>query len=420
MQSYDPISPMAVNSATRKQRRPVFPIAGTLRPFGLQPLAITMMLPGETMQALTCKGRVISQPLKNPLGGAWLETFAFFVKLTDLDRTLGQMFITDTMPTTGWTAAADQPRYFTKAGQIEWVKRCALRVHQEYFTHDNETQRFIDTDLPLCKLNHKSWYSSSIREAADIAVPTNDGGDQFQHMQNWFMLQQMSLTELTYEKYLETYGGKAPEAVLGRPELWGFHQAWTLPVNTVEPTTGVPSGAWVWNFDMKIEKPKRAQEPGFLIVMAVVRPKLFQKNVAASLLGEFWGFSDFFPSYNLMDPAASIKRVLSTAPVYAAAAQDAGVDNVLYDHKDLLLHGEAFVSNWSPRYAIPATTGLEVKAASEPEDLRGEYPRVADIDNLFAGALANQREIFYDGMIAATISGHLVETTPTYRGGPRA
>lgn len=416
MQNYDPISPMAVNTATRKQRRPVFPIHGTLRPFLLQPLMCTMMLPGETLQAATVKGRVISQPLRNPLGGAWLETFGFFVKLTDLDRTLGEMFIKDTVPTTGWTALVDQPKYFTRAGQIEWVRRCTQRVHEEFFTHGNETPRYI-TDLPLCKLNHKSWYSSSIREAVDVAVPTNDGGDQFQHMQNWFMLQQMSLTELTYEKYLETYGGKAVEAVLGRPELWGFNQAWTLPVNTVEPSTGVPSGAWVWNFDLKIEKPKRAQEPGFFVVFAVVRPKVFQKNIAASLLGDLWGFSDFFPSYNLQDPAASIKRIQSVDPVYGPAAQDAGTDVMLYDHKDLLLHGEAFVSNWSPRYAVPETTGLTVKAASEPEDMRGEYPLVADIDNLFAGVAANQKEIAYDGMAALTISGHLMETTPTYRGG---
>lgn len=420
MDFMQPTSPMAINPATRKQRRPVFPIAGTLRPFGLQPLMATMMLPGETMQAMTLKGRCISQPLKNPLAGAWLETFAFFVKLTDLDRSLGQMFISDTVAPTGWTAPANQPRYFTKAGQIEWIKRATQRVHQEYFTHENETPRVIDGDLLLTKVNHKSWYSSAIREAVDVPVPSNDAGDQFQHMQNWFMLQQMSLTELTYEKYLETYGGKAPEAVLGRPELWGFNQSWVLPVNTVEPTTGVPSGAWVWSWDMKIDKPKRAQEPGILIVLAVIRPKMYQRNVDASLMGELWGFSDFYPSYNLNDPSASIKRIPSTSPVFAAGAQDAGTKNFLYDHKDLLLHGEAFVSNWSPRYPIPQTVGLEVKTASEPEDARGEYPRLADIDGLFTGAAANQRECFYDGMCALTISGHLVETSPTFRGGVHA
>lgn len=403
--------------ATRKSRRPVFPIAGTLRPFGLQPLSVTMMLPGETMQSLVVKGRCISQPVKSPLAGAWLETFAYFVKLTDLDRALGQMFISDAVPTTGWVALADQPKYFTKAGQIEWIKRATYRIHDEWFTHENETPRLIDTDVRLCKLNHKSWYSSAVKEAADVAVPTNDGSEQYAHMQNWFMLQQMSLTELTYEKYLETYGGKAIEAVLGKPELWGYNQSWTLPVNTVDPTTGVPSAAWVWGLDMKIEKPKRAQEPGFLVVCAVIRPKLFQRNAAASLLGNFWGFSDFFPSYNLEDPSASVKRILSTDAVFAAGAQDAGTKNLLYDHKDLLLHGEQFVNNWSPRFRIPETTGLAVKTASEPEDIRGEYPLLADIDGLFTGAVANQRECFYDGIVSLNVSGHLVETTPTNRGG---
>lgn len=392
---------------TRKQRRPNFPFAGTMKPFGLYPIWAHPVLPGETLQAVSAKMRAISMPVIHPLTGAWLENWMVYVKFTDLDRDLGQSFISDTYPTTGYVAGADSARYFHKAGQIDWIKKAVERVHRAWFVHDGETPRTID-GVPKVKLNNISWNQNVMLEPTDEAVPTTDASDMYQHLQGWMMMQQMNLTELTYEGYLETFGVKSVAKNVGDPEILAFARNWTQPVNTVEPTTGAPSSAYVWSQDFKTDKPKRFDEPGFLIMLSCVRPKLYQANLAASMIGNMWGFADWFPSYNLEDPTAGIKKMLSDDPVFAAAAQDAGVKDLIYDHRDLLSHGEQFVNTGTHPYRLPVTTGLEVKTASEPEDMRGEYAKDADIDALFAG---DQKVVYYEGMGSATISGHITDTT---------
>ena len=392
----------------RKNRTPNFPFAGTMSPFGLYPLYAHPVLPGETLQSMSAKMKVVSMPVKHPLAGCWLETWLVYVKFTDLDRALGEMFISDSYSTTGYTASGAQPRFFTASGQIEWIKRATERVHQAYFVHDSETPRTID-GVPMCKLNNVSWYQNMIFEEADAAVPTTDASDMYEHLQGWMMLQQMNMTELTYEKYLETFGVRSVKKNLGDPEILRFSRSWVQPKNTVEPTTGAPSSAWFWADDVKMDKAKRFDEPGFILHLACVRPKMFQSNTRVSQIGNLWGFSDWFPSYTLEDPTAGVKKLLSTDPVFEAAAQDAGVDNLLYDHRDLLSHGEQFVNNFTtPPYPLPLSTGLEVKSTSEPEDLRGEYPKSGDIAALFGGA---EKLVYYEGIGQAVISGHIQDTT---------
>ena len=68
---------------TRVQRQPNFPMAGTMKPYGLYPMMITPVLPGETLLEFEMKRRTLSMPVRHPLVGAWLETWLVYVKLTD-------------------------------------------------------------------------------------------------------------------------------------------------------------------------------------------------------------------------------------------------------------------------------------------------------------------------------------------------
>lgn len=398
--------------ATRAQRRPNFPFAGSIRPFGLYPVWAHPVLPGETLQSMVSKSRVISMPIRHPMAGAWLEQWLVYVKFTDIDRNLGQMFISDTYATTGFTYAADAPRYFGASGQINWVQKAVERVHQSYFVHDGETPRTID-GVPMVKLNNTSWFQNMMFEPTDATVPTSDASTMYEHLDAWMMLQQMSMTELTYEKYLETYGVSAKVQSQGDPEILAFSRSWAQPVNTVEPTTGVPSSAFVWADEFKVNKPKRFDEPGFIIALQAVRPKLYNSltTLKASMVGNLWGFSDWFPSYNLSDPTARVKQIASTDPVFGAGAQDAGTKQLIYDAADLLSHGEQFLNGGASVYTLPVSTGLEVKTASQPEDMRGEYCKAADVDGLFLGAAAQDRVLNYEGMAFAVISGHIADMT---------
>ncbi len=397
-------------SRQRHNRRPTFPIAGTLRPYGLYPVWAHPVLPGETLQSAVVKMRTLSLPVKHPLVGAWQESWLVYVKFTDLDEELGQMFISDQFATTGFTAGADDPRTFVKSGQVDWIRLALERVHKEWFVYEKETPRTID-GVPMCKLNNVSWYQNMVFEDVDEAVPVTDASDLYAHLQGWQMLQQMKLTELTYEDYLRTYGARPKDAKEGVPEILRFARSWTQPSNVIDTSTGTPSSAFNWNDEIKLDKAKRFQEPGFILHFTCIRPKMFQKNLAASMIGNLWGFSDWFPSYTLDDPTSSVKKLSKVDPVFGAAMTDAGTETLLYDHMDLLSHGETFVNDWSGPYDLPSATGMSVKTGEDVNDLRGEYPLEADIDALFTGATADRRLCYYEGIANVVVSGHALDTT---------
>lgn len=395
---------------TRHTRKPVFPIAGTMTPYGLYPILAHPVLPGETLQSASLKMKTVSMPLVNPIEGAWLETWLVYVKLTDIDPDLATQFIQDTTPTGLY--GADSDRYFAKTGQVAWIKNATLKFHEAYFKHETEPTEDLKTidGVPRVKLNNRSWYQNMMFKPADDAVPTNDASDLYKHLSEYRILQQMSMVEMTYEKYLEQYGAKPAKETEGDPEILRFARSWVTPANTVDPSTGAPSSAWLWKDDVTLDKPKRFTEPGFVMAFATIRPKLYQANLASSLIGNQWGFSDWYPIYNQGDPTLGIKSIQTDDAVFAAGSRtDVGELEMIYDHRDLLAHGEQFVNNFSPPYALPVTGALTMEDAAAPEDLRGEYPAQADINALFAGT---DKVCYYGGMGFLTISGHVVDGTP--------
>lgn len=390
----------------RVSRTPNFPMAGIMRPFGLYPLMVHPVLPGETMEFFSCKLRALSRPVKHPLAGAWLESWLVYVKFTDLDRELGDMFISDSYATTGHTLAADAPRYFGKSGQIDWVGKCVRRVHEAFFTHEGETPRAID-GVPQVKLNNVSWFQNCIFEEAAVSL----GGDVATvegQLSAFEMMRQMAMTELSYEKYLQQYGVQSIRTGIGEPEILRYARAWTMPSNTIDPTTGAPSSAWVWSEAIEANKPKRFEEPGFVVQLATIRPKMFMGNLTSSMVGRLWGFSDWFPAYNLEDPAAGAKVIpVAQSNVVGATA------NVVYDHRDLLAHGEQFVNCAAADhpYALPLASAPKHLLASPVEDLRGEYATSADVDAMFTGGTAPLRLCYYEGISSLRIQGHVRDFT---------
>lgn len=394
----------------RMDRRPNFPIAGTLKPFGLYPLMCHPVLPGETIENFNSKIRVLSKPIKHPLAGAWLETWLVYVKFTDLDRSLGEMFISDNVATIGYTASADNERYFVKAGQIDWLRLCTERFHEAYFRDQDEPLRKID-GVPKVKLNAVSWYQNMIFKPTehDAALPTQTG-EVMEHLTGYQMMQQMSMSELSYEKYLEQFGVSSIATNLGDPEILRYTRSWTVPNNTVEPSTGLPSSAWIWSDEIKMDKAKRFSEPGFVLHFASVRPKMFQANLGASMVGNLWGFSDWFPVYNLEDPSGGIKDLKGDDAVFDGAGGTSAED-LIYDHRDLLSHGEQFINNTHNPYDLPLSTGLNVAASNDYPDLRGHYANSVDIDALFLGDSGDEKKLFYEGISSARIRGHIKDTT---------
>ncbi len=403
---------------TRKRfhRRPNFPIAGTLKPFGLYPIMLHPVLPGETLKSGSTKWSVVSMPLVNPLAGAWLESWLFYIKLTDIDRDLGGMFISDTFSTSGYTATGDRPRLFQLTGQIKWVEMCINRVRDAFFLNEGENAVAMaapEASIPMVKLNQRSWYQNMMFEPAEVALDTTGEFDHREQMSAYNMLQQMQMTELTYESYLEQYGVQSMTLGIGEPEILRYSRSWTKPTVHVNAATGIPSPAWVWNDEMKTEKDKRFDEPGFIMQVATVRPKMFQKGIVYPLVNNLWGFSDWYPAYNLTDPAAGIRRIGTDDDVFKTDMNAAeGELQMLYDHRDLLNHGEQFVNDWTHTYTIPSADRMSTIAAADPVDVRGEYPSNDDIEALFSGAGGEVDErCYYEGITGLTIAGHVTDTT---------
>lgn len=404
---------------TRKRfhRRPNFPIAGTMKPFGLYPIMCHPVLPGETLKSSKMKWSVISQPLANPFGGAWLESWVFYVKLTDLDRDLGQMFISDTYSTDGWLNTGARDHFFTGLNQIDWIRKCVDRVRDAFFSDEDQTAPNlggVHQNIPMMKMNTRSWYQNLMFEPAEVALDTTGERDHTEQMSAYQMLTQMQLTELTYEKYLEQYGVQSMNLGIGEPEILRYNRSWTKPVNHVNPINGTPSSAWVWNDEMNIEKDKRFEEPGFVIMMAGIRPKMFQKRILYSMVGNLWGFTDWYPAYNLTDPAAGVRRIGTDDIVFETDINAAeGEVQLLYDHRDLLNHGEQFVNDWTNNpYPHPASNRMSTIAAAAEVDIRGEYAAVVDIEALFLNSSGESDYLCqYDGIVGLTIAGHVTDTT---------
>lgn len=217
---------------------------------------------------------------------------AFYVKLTDIDRDLSEMFISDSFSTSGYTYTADRLRHFGKSGQIKWCQMAMERIRDAFFLNEGETAVVLaspDTSISMVKLNQRSWYQNMMFEPAEVALDTTGERDHKEQMSAFDMITQMQMTELTYEKYLEQYGVQSMNLGIGEPEILRFSRSWTKPVNHIDPTDGTPSSAWVWNDEMKIEKDKRFDEPGFIVMCAAIRPKMFQKAIEYPMIGNLWG-----------------------------------------------------------------------------------------------------------------------------------
>jgi len=407
---------------TRKDRRPNFPHAGACYPWEIAPVLMHPVLPGETLHSYNSTRKVVSRPVIHPFSGAWCETFLAYVKISDIDEALTDMFLSDSMSTSGYTESADRRHRYSKNGDIAWVDLCSKAVADHYFTDESETPRRYFGDATQnfqAKVNHKSWYQNMAFHD-DIANPTlatdpDAAGDQIRMFE---MLQQMALTENTYENFIESYGMKLARESRNAPEILRYARSWTLPANHVEPTTGAPTSAWYWSHEMKLDKPKMFREPGFIIELMVLRPKVYTMS-ERSAVGSMWGLSDWFPAYLMNDPAQNAREIQKSDKLVAHAdGAGTGTKGLLYDNSDLLSHGEQFVRhNTNAPYQPPTVQTMDVSDTASVQDLRGEYVQwpltpFEAFDNLFVGNAGYGDSMFtYDGMASMHLKGHIMDAT---------
>lgn len=388
----------------RKMRSPKHPHYVSHRPWQLQPFLIAPVLPGETMKNASFQSRVISDPLASGAGNIlpwWVEHFFFYVKLRDLDiRDDIEAMMLKGDPLTAHNSAADAATYHNGAAP-NWVKLCLQRIVEEYFRDEGEpwNSAMIDT-LPVQSAVKRgsSWAQSLVSndelstwtedEQQDPTYPVADPAYQAQYEA---MRAMGSINvEMTFEDWLATFGIRGPAAVEEhKPELIRHLSQWAYPANTIDPATGAPSGAASFSVASTLDKDRFFSEPGFIVGVTSVRPKVFlgnQKATASTLLDNW---QSWMPALMRDQPHTSVRQIIGSQLL---ANQDA--DGYWVDVRDLFLYGDQFVAGTLGGYAPALPSALsEVR-----------YANAAMADALFANAAANKFR--QDGVTSLRILGH--------------
>ena len=186
-------------------------------------------------------------------------------------------------------------------GGIDWVQFCLERITEEYFRDGVEDwDAGILDGLPMVQIygkGHNDWMDSLTLDAdkrTDADFNLVEAGkltpaDFIDRMAHWQALRDAGLTEMDYEDFVSSYGGKTREDEdspnLHRPELLRYSRNWQYPTNIVEPTTGVPATAVAWSVAERADKDRRFNEPGFIVGLTACRPKMYIGKQLGALVG---------------------------------------------------------------------------------------------------------------------------------------
>lgn len=404
----------------RTLRRPQHTFSLKIRPFQLQPFAIAPVLPGETLKNLLTQARVVTDPL-NPvtkLVGWWCEHYYFYVKHRDLSegtiRDAVTAFVNDPTPDLSALVDADGNAWtYCFAGGVDWLLQCVIRIVEEYFRDEGESYNTYALDgvpqVAIYGRGRKDW-TEKLTLAANKRTDESDynlidgGGelhprDLIDKLGHWQALREDGLTDMDYQDFVNTYGAQTREDEespnLHRPELCYWNREWQYPVNIVEPTTGVPATAVAWSVQSRVDKDFMFREPGFLVGLMCVRPKVYFGKQEGTLTGAMNSVQDFLPAILQQNLEASYKLIDDTAgPLAATMTQDYWVDM-----RDLYLGGEQFM-NYAP-------SGVVGTAALPDVNAQRRYMSSADIDNLFKTPSGDgaATSVLVDGIAHFSIAG---------------
>lgn len=400
--SVRPVAPQA-----RSIRRPQHTWQLSQRPWTIQPFLIAPVLPGETLRNLIHQSRVVTDPVVSKLTGWWCEYYYFYVKHRDLhevesigDLTTGQggSVITHAR----WDAiqkmhldpeydlrtelnvTTDDPEFYADhqtGGGVNWTKLCLARIVSEYFRDEDEDLAsqgaFSGSNLWQAKAvpNRSNAIDSLMQGAAvaaedvELEVPVNatpdpdvaelsmSAFDQAWRTYQW--LQQSNLVQMSFEDYLATHGVQVPRPeTAALPELIRYDRSWQYPSNTVDPADGSVASAVSWSPAFRADKDRFFAEPGFIMGVCVVRPKVYLTGQRSAMAHHLTKAIDWLPAVLAGDPRASLRFYADNVGPFPSFSDTSGY---WVDLKDLFLYGDQFFNVDSASVvnplALPAADG---------------------------------------------------------------
>lgn len=415
----------------RRIRVPSFNYHLKQRPWQIQPFFIAPVLPGDSVKNFLWKQTSVSDPVANRLIGWWQETHLFYVRVRDCfpgSADLVKSIFVDPNANLSSIYGAASVDYFHRYG-VNWCKEATRLIVENYFRSDDEApdDALID-NLWAATVGTDNWLDSvQLAATRDVVadVPFDIGTDHIFTMHEleekekfYRLLQAGQLTDMTYEDYLATAGVHIPTAELpGKPIHLRSIRNWTMPTNTVEPSTGVATTAMYWQLDGRHDKDFFVREPGFLIGLQVFRPKVYMSAVRGSLTAIMDTAMEWLPPIMQREQAGgeapynSIVQLADTTGPLVGIGQD-----YIVDVKDLLMYGEQFTN-----LDLSTVTGINSIAlpaaltAPTPDVIAKRYPSKVMSQSVFvdnAGA-GTKQFIETDGRIDVTVAGMVMDTTPS-------
>lgn len=388
-------------------------------PFTAVPFMIAPTMVGETLKNIYFESRVVTDPILNPIIGWKQQYFYYWVSISDLlIDAMRQMFVdptnTDIMATQG--AAANDTFYYTAKGGVPYAKLAVEKIINYYFRGNLEVAADHKTaagDQYIVQFQQENFMDSltdkdDMPEGAAIAGAT-DAGDLQRLMLAFEQLRGLGIVDMSYEDWLRSNGIRVPEEQEeGKPTSLAYFSDFQYPSNTINPADGVPASAVSWVFKNGSSERKLFKEPGFIVGIAVTRPKVYWGGLAgnaAAFLSRAW---DWSPNYLWASPEATLKNFAGdTGPL---GDRTTAPDGYFLDMRDLFLYGDQW-QNVTPFAAVPAAVGAEHLMASPTGDtFRWRYPTEAECKAFFKTP-ASAFYVRHDGYTNLSIDGHMVDTT---------
>jgi hypothetical protein len=381
----------------RLERKPQHRFYTESKPWEITPVAIAPVLPGETMKNLLLQSRVVSAPLVSSVVGWWLEYFVFYVNHRQLPSATSLVSMVLDPSVTLTPTAVDTTTYYDGRG-FNFVKESLTTIVNEWFREQGEAYATGVTagrgGRPLAKIGFED-FAESLVDTTVLADGGALGGTQESQdkaLELYQYLRAVNMTRMTYEEWLATYGVNLQRAEKrDRPELIRYVRDWTYPTNTVEPTTGVPTAAASWGVAERADKDRFFDEPGFIFVCQVLRPKIYfgnQTGHGASMLDRVMRW---LPAIMSDDPSSSLAEFTSAQGPFGKAA--AGFTNGYWlDVRDLFMYGDQYMDGTAQANSLALPSIAQVR----------RFATEAMGDALFSTATKTVRA---DGVVSLNILG---------------
>lgn len=411
----------------RKTRSPRHQWYVKHRPWQIQPFMIAPVLPGETLKSLTMQSRVVTDPILNPLIGWWCEHYVFYVKIRDLyARDLITSMILKPETDISSLDAATDLHYYHQNGTdlaINWPKMCLDVVTDNYFRNEGQVAAdYMANGLPVASVSIDNALDSAINAAAlegaagvdqNLVSAVAGQGDATtavwtseieKAMKEYEYARLMKTTDMTFEDWCAAFGVMMPKEELFKPELIRYSRDWSYPSNTIDPTNGTPRSAVSWSPTIRADKDRYFKEPGFLVGVTVVRPKVYFKNMDSHMTMLMRSPYAWLPPSLAADPNASFVKVTASDPPL-----DANTAAYYVDIKDLFLYGDQFTTE-----NLGTAIGMNLVTLPNAALTNKRYvTTTTDIDNLFVDTGAGVGSVRQDGVCELHILGRQVDTSPS-------